>query len=306
MLKFFRVFLVVICFALPVQAEQVFGSRIVAKVNGGIVTANDVIDRMLLIVASNNVEDSFEFRQKALPLVMKQLIDERIQLNVAEEAGIEVDDREILKAKMRMIGSSEVTPDQVDAYFVRKGVPLQTLEDQIRAGISWGKYVGSQYRRADFREDDDAQNMIDRLTKEAGEQQQHLYEIFSENKEDLENAAQQLNKENFARAAQQISKSSSAPRGGEIGWVSLEDLNKEMREATKNLGDKKVSNIIKTDEGYHLLFVQGIRTVAVPEDEDFEEWRASLEENLRKKNLTILSKYLMNKHRRDVHLEVKL
>ncbi len=304
MIKLIKLFIVLVLIAPPLQANPIFGSRIVAKVNGSIVTAGDVIDRMQLIIASNKIKDSFELRQKILPMVMKGLIDEKIQIQAAASESIRVREEEITNAKLRMVNSADVTPDTVDDFFKEKGVPINSLEQQIRAGVSWGKYVGIKYRESDFREAEDVENIIARLSKEEGVQQKHLYEMFSFDSNELEEKRKNI-KNNFVQTSKEVSKTPSASRGGEIGWVRLEDLEKHLKEASKDLSEKEVSSVIKSDEGYHVLFVQGMRTLELPDEDKREEWRQSLEEALRKKNLTALSKHLMNKHRRNVHLEVK-
>ncbi|AFZ83128.1 hypothetical protein CKCE_0716 [Candidatus Kinetoplastibacterium crithidii (ex Angomonas deanei ATCC 30255)] len=57
----------------------------------------------------------------------------------------------------------------------------------------------------------------------------------------------------FKDAAQHYSQDITAPQGGDIGWISTNSLVPEFRDAIKNLGDKKLTEVITSSEGYYLL-----------------------------------------------------
>ncbi|MBW0454207.1 MAG: peptidylprolyl isomerase [Candidatus Kinetoplastibacterium crithidii] len=57
----------------------------------------------------------------------------------------------------------------------------------------------------------------------------------------------------FKDAAQHYSQDINASQGGDIGWVGADSLIPEFKNAIKNLGDKKLTDVITSSEGYCLL-----------------------------------------------------
>ena len=61
------------------------------------------------------------------------------------------------------------------------------------------------------------------------------------------------NGENFATLAVLYSEGPSAPNGGELGYMGKGQLDPAYAEAAFNLREGKVSNVVKTDFGYHII-----------------------------------------------------
>ena len=64
--------------------------------------------------------------------------------------------------------------------------------------------------------------------------------------------------ENFAALAKQYSEDAlSAPIGGDLGFMELDDLDDAFKEAVLNLKKGETSDIVETSYGYHIIEVLG-------------------------------------------------
>lgn len=99
--------------------------------------------------------------------------------------------------------------------------------------------------------------------------------------------------EDFATLAKENSNdTANASNGGDLGWSSKEDNSfvKEFKEAAYALTKDKVSDVVKTSFGYHII------KVLDEKDATFEEMKATLAEKAAeeavKKDSTVVSKAL--------------
>ena len=116
--------------------------------------------------------------------------------------------------------------------------------------------------------------------------------------EDAKKKAEELHKkikdgEDFATLAKENSNdTANASNGGDLGWSSKEDNSfvKEFKEAAYALTKDKVSDVVKTSLGYHII------KVIDEKDATFEEMKATLAEKAAeeavKKDSTVVSKAL--------------
>ncbi len=95
--------------------------------------------------------------------------------------------------------------------------------------------------------------------------------------------------EDFASLARQYSDSATGRRGGAIGMVTLDRLDKPIAEALASLGPGDLSPILETREGLTLLLVD---EVIEPDTRSFEQAEANLRERWRKRQLEKLNKRL--------------
>ena len=70
--------------------------------------------------------------------------------------------------------------------------------------------------------------------------------------------------------ARQFSKAPGAPQGGNLGWIKSGQLPPDLDQVLITLDKGQISPPIRTQAGYHLLFVQAKRTIteeAIPQRE---------------------------------------
>jgi parvulin-like peptidyl-prolyl isomerase len=85
----------------------------------------------------------------------------------------------------------------------------------------------------------------------------------------------------FAQKAMQYSEDASAPKGGDLGWVTKGQLDPTFEDAALNLQVGVVSGIIRTQFGYHLILLEARKPGGVA---PFEASRARIREALMAQN----------------------
>ena len=85
--------------------------------------------------------------------------------------------------------------------------------------------------------------------------------------------------DNFIAVAKDISEGSKSKKGGDWGWIGINDLRPELSEIARNIPTGHVSEIISAGDNYYLLLVEERRE---ERREPFEEVRETLEQELRR------------------------
>lgn len=246
----------------PVRDVQ----SIAAVVNHEVISVFDLLERMKLVILSSDLNDTPETRQKLLPLVLRSLIDERLQLQEAARLDIRVSDAEIQRALKQIEHDNKIQEGKIDEFFAKAGVNTATLVAQVRASIAWGKVVRRRIRPTIDIGDDDIDEAFARVEANLVKPQNLLAEIFlavdSPTKEnEVESVAKRLVQEirggaNFPALARQFSESATASSGGDLGWVAEGELGSELDAALKPLKPPALTEPIKTPGGYYILLLR--------------------------------------------------
>ena len=89
--------------------------------------------------------------------------------------------------------------------------------------------------------------------------------------------AKQILLSRFMAAARKFSEDSSAPSGGDLGWVSRGTLDKNFEDAAFNMSPGTISGIVESQFGYHLIFVEATKPAGT---QPFDEIKGDLREFL--------------------------
>src|SRR5690606_27160672 len=93
-----------------------------ATVNGEIITATDIEQRMALIrIANNNADLPEDEVQRLRQQVFSNLIDEKLQIQEAKAAKIDIDENVINEQFARLAARFKQTPEEFSKYLESKG-----------------------------------------------------------------------------------------------------------------------------------------------------------------------------------------
>ncbi|MEM7663227.1 MAG: peptidylprolyl isomerase [Pseudomonadota bacterium] len=229
----------------------------------------DVRQRARMLMMTLGAEPTAEAQQQLLGTAQEQLIEERLQLQAAAEFELEISDREIAGAVSDIAQQAGVDVDTLYEQFSSNGISPITLEEQMRADISWRRIMqgrfGSRIRISGNQIDD----QIDRLRKSSQETVYQVAEIFlfapdSESRIQAEAASASIVEQlrqgaPFRAAAQRFSSAPTAAAGGDMGWVSPEDLNPALAQAVRTAEGPGILPPITTENGIYILALRGRR-----------------------------------------------
>ena len=256
-----------------VSAQSV--QRIAAIVNDELITAYDLESRMKLVMFSTRLSNSGEARRRIRPQVLRTLIDERLQLQEAKRRNIWVSKRDITRAKAAIEKQNKLPKNGLNTTLERNGIPVDSMEAQLRAGIAWSKLIGRRLRPRITIGEDEIDETLERVRTRQGQTEYRLSEILlavdgPQQEENVRQTAQRISEQikggaSFGAIARQFSQSPTAAVGGDLGWIHEAELDESLRQVIPKLQEGSLANPIKTVTGYRILRLNDIRKIAESE-----------------------------------------
>lgn len=247
------------------------GGKIAAVVNEDAISVDDVEARLRLALISSQLPDNPEVKARLKPQVLRNLIEEQLEVQEAKRLNIRVERSEIDQAIENVAKSNNMSKEQFEARFKQSGIPLGTLRNQALAQIAWAKVIQKQIRpRVDINQEE-VDDQYEKLRQAAGKTQWLMAEIFlavdnPSQDASVRSTADRLVDEikrgaNFANVARQFSQSADAANGGDLGWVQEGQLGEEIDRQMKEMRPGVLSSPVRAPDGYHILYMRDRGTV---------------------------------------------
>jgi len=261
--------------ALP-ENPIVFGSSLpsvvkaTAIINGEVITQTDIDQRMALLAIANGGKIASDEVERVRAQVLRNLIDETLQIQAAKADEITIKPADIDKTVTRVAASAKQTPEQMAEYLTSRGSSIRSIRRQIEGEIAWTRLQRSKIESQVSVGDEEVKSVIDKLNASKGTQEYRVGEIFLSATKDnqaqvLANATRVLEQlktgASFVGYARQFSEASTAAVGGDLGWVRPEQLPDAMSAVLRTLGPGQVSDPIAVPGGYTILAVQDTRKI---------------------------------------------
>ena len=304
----FRLIALLLClmFSVSAHAQE---AQIVVVVNDEAITNADIEDRMGLIFMSSGLEPNEANRKSVRERVIKNLIEEKLQLQEAKKSGIDIASADIENAIGIVAKQNRMTSDDLNAMMQRGRVPRQTLVDQIKATLAWTKVIQRQLRPQVEVGDDEVSAVLERIKANEGKPEYLIAEIFL----NVDNPADEAKVEELAMSliqrmrdgapfsviAQQFSKGTGAINGGDLGWIQPGQLTGELDKAAQSIGVGNVSPPIRMPDGFHIIAKKQERIISAVDPR-------AIEVRLRQANFALQGRTLssakeeIDRFRRDV------
>jgi peptidyl-prolyl cis-trans isomerase SurA len=262
---------------------EVFGTampaviKATAIVNGDVITGTDVDQRLALLAMANGNEIPADQVDALRQQVLRNLIDETLEIQAAKADKIEVKKSDIDKAVERVAAGVKQTPEQLAAYVEAHGSSIESLRRQIEGELAWRRLQQDKIESGVSVGDDEVKAVLDRLTASKGTEEYRVGEIFLSatpytEQQTLQNANKILdqlkNGASFAGYARQYSEASTAAVGGDLGWVRPEQLPEPIAAVLKQMGPGTISNPIQVQGGVSIIAVQDTRKILTRDPRD--------------------------------------
>lgn len=248
-----------------------------AIVNGDVITGSDIDQRLALVLASSNITLPPEEVERVRAQILRNLIDEAIEIQAAQQQDITVEDREIDAYFARVANNFHRTPEQFAAYLHSIGSSERSMKRQIRGEISWQRVQRRQIDPFVTVGDDEVAAVIARLNAQRGTSEFRVGEIFmsatpetsAQVQANAANIVRQIRGgANFQAYARQYSEASTAALGGELGWVRPEQLPDELAAVVQQLPVGGISDPIPVPGGFSVIALVDKRQILVSDPRD--------------------------------------
>jgi len=248
------------------QAEIL--DRIVATVNGEIITMKEINQRLVPVLKRSRVEDPEkinEIRRK----ILERLIENKLVLQEGKHLGVRIKGTEVDDAIERIKQANRVNQEQFEAELIRRGSNIQTVREDLRVELIKSKLINREIRSrivvsaeqidAYYREQGDkrelkpkvhVRNIVLAVPEEAppsvvAKKQAWAEEILAEIKDGLD----------FAEAAAKYSEGSNAKDGGDLGLVGWDEMDNRIKAALEKLEPGQTTPPVRTAMGIQLFYL---------------------------------------------------
>jgi len=254
--------------------------RATARVNGTIITGTDVDHRVaLILVANEQAEVSEEEKQRLRLQVLRNLIDETLQIQEAAAQEMPVSDEEVMQTYTRVARDRfQSTPDRLDEYLRSVGSSPASLKRQIEGELAWNNLLRRNVQPFVNVAASEVTELQERLEANRGTAEYRIGEIFlsatSENRETVAQTAQQIVEQlrqggSFVAYARQFSQASTAAVGGDLGWIQLAQLqNPQLEAAATELTPGQLVGPIEIPGGFSVLYLIDKRQIGMADPRD--------------------------------------
>ena len=248
-----------------------------AIVNGEVITESDIDQRLALVLAANNITVPAEEVQRVRAQVLRNLIDETLQIQAAVHEEVPVEDAEVNQTYARVAQAQNRTPEALTAYLRTVGSSDRSIKRKIRGELAWERVKRRRIDPFVSVGDDEVQAVIDRLNASRGTAEYRVAEIFlsatpetaAEARANANRIVQQIRAgASFQGYARQFSEASTAALGGDLGWVRVEQLPAELVPAVTQMPVSTISEPIEVPGGYSIVLLTDTRQILVADPRD--------------------------------------
>ena len=259
--------LVLLC-CLPAGAQTVVLDKVIAIVDDDVVMASELQQQLAII------QKRIAAQQTQLPpedvlrsQVLEKLIVDRLQLQMADRAGVRISDAEINQAIGRMQQANQLTAEQFAQQLQLEGMTLADLRHQVRREMVINQVQQGRVNRRIQITEQEIDNFLNstegKFWTSPDYQLGHILIAVASGGSDDETAAARTRAEalfeqlqqgaDFRQLAIANSAGPQALQGGDLGWRKTAQLPALFADVVPALQVGQVSAPFSSDAGFHLL-----------------------------------------------------
>lgn len=273
-------------FACPTQAEPQRQTdevtkmdRIVAVVDQAVITEKELTDRIRVVTSQLEKQGTQLPPQNVLEKqVLERLINDSLQLQLAAQTGLRVDDNQLDKTIERIAEQNKLGVPEFRKALEEEGITFRKFREDIRNEIILARLREREVENRINVTEAEVDNFL--TTQSSRHDAQDEYEISHilirapeegspEELQKLRNKAEQALKQlqdgaDFAQVSASFSDAPNALEGGSLGWKTSTQLPSLFIDALKNMQPGQLSPILRSPNGFHILKVTNRRGGSSP------------------------------------------
>lgn len=242
--------------------------RIIAIVDQAVITEQELIDR------TRTVKAQLEKQGTELPpdnvlerQVLERLIADSLQLQMAAQTGVKIDDTQLDKTIERIAAQNKMSIEEFTVLLEKDGIPLRKFREDIRSEITINRvrerevdnklnisegeidnYLTTQANRGEDQDEFEISHILIRTPEDASPED--LEKAKTKTQEALKQLADGVS---FSQVSASLSDAPNALEGGGMGWRNGGQLPALFLEMLKPMQKDEVSKPIRSPNGFHIL-----------------------------------------------------
>ena len=249
-----------------------------AVVNDEVITGTDVDQRVALVLAANQTELPEAEVQRLKMQVLRNLIDETLQIQAARAEEIVIPQAEIDQTYARVAAQNfGQNVGAMDDYLRSIGSSPASLKRQIEGELAWSRLLRRNITPFVNVSEEEVNELLKRLEESRGTEEYRIGEIYLSATPETASAVEQNGRRimeqlrqggSFVAYARQFSEASTAVVGGDLGFVRLAQLPSELAAVAREMQPGQLVGPIAIPGGYSILYLIDKRQVLMADPRD--------------------------------------
>jgi peptidyl-prolyl cis-trans isomerase SurA len=242
--------------------------RIVAVVNDDVITRLDLDERLRIANLQLKQQGTPPPPREALERqILDRLVSDRVQLQLAKETGLRVDDGELDKAIQRIAQDNKLSVQQLRETLEKDSVPFTRFREDIRNEIVLARLREREVDNRISVAESEIDGFISAQQTQSGRSDEynlsHILVTVPENASPEQIQARRTRAEqaleqiragaDFRQVAATVSEAPDALQGGAMGWRDATRLPSLFVDALKSMQVGGLSPILRSSNGFHVL-----------------------------------------------------
>ena len=251
--------------------------RIVAVVNDDVITQNELNERITLVTHQLQRQGATLPPSDVLARqILERMINDRVQLQLAKDEGIKVDDLTLDQTIERIAQENKMSVADFRKALERDGINYTRFRDDIRNEITIARLREKDVDNTIVVTDAEVETELARETHEASAdveyQLSHILvavppqataeQIEARRRRAIEALEALRRGANFGQIAAQYSDAPDALQGGSLGWRAAGRLPTLFLDVLKRMKPGDVSDILRSPNGFHIVKLLDTRSKA--------------------------------------------
>lgn len=250
--------------------------QVVAIVNDDVISRSEldhaINNARMMLTSEHTSSPSSSILQKQ---VLDQLINKKLQLQIAKQSGIDVTDKDLNAAIHRIAESNHISIEELFDHINQDGMSTSEYKHEIHDQMTMQRLQQQEVASKISVSDDEIANFIrSRSWQMNATSEYHLQDILiplsdTPSSDDVTTAKKRadavltkLNKGlSFDAAAQAESGGSQALQGGDLGWRKLPEIPSAFAEQVASMKPNQIVGPIQTPNGFHIIRLAEVRQV---------------------------------------------
>lgn len=296
--------------------------QIVAVVN------DDVVTRSELNVALTTAKMQIAQEHIATPpekmlqkQVLDQLINKKLQLQIAKQAGIHIDERDVNQSIAQVAEQNKISVADLYQRIAQDGMTKSSYQNEIRDQMIIQRLQQQEVvSRINISPDEIDSFMHSTAWKNNSSKEYHLEdllipvsdsptsnELTDARKRAAEIASKIKSTGDYQKVATEESKRTSGLQGGDLGWRKLPEIPSAFADPIARMKTNDIAGPIQTPNGFHIIHLAATRSTAESANaEDMQTSRKQVEQLLMQRKFEEAMQNFVSKLRGQSFIETKV
>lgn len=297
-----KIILSILFVATIVLSAHADNIKIVALVNGEIISSEDIDNQISIFMLNSPVPLNAETKGMITRRVLAQTIEQKMKLQHAEQNGIKISDEEVNNQMKIWAQKNKINLDKLSA----KKINRESLAENIKTELAWVKLIRKKYYQTANITQTEINDTIREITEDMNIKKYQVMEIFirKENAKDINQLVERLREDpRFELYAARFSEAPSAANGGNLGWINSGKMLSALEMRLSKMHIDEVSDAILIGDGYYI--VKLLQVFNPSQNKKFTPNKNEVRSLLENQKMESLSKKILQNIKQKAIIEVK-